>query len=183
MDKTKKILIIGASNSKHSINKKLAVYTSSFIRSVQPYAIDLNDYEMPIYSIDREIASGVPQRAIDFKSLIDQSSGVIISFAEHNGSYTTAFKNVMDWVSRLEGKLWSNKPMLLLATSPGQRGAQTVLSTAVSAFPYMGGNVIGQYSLPNFGTNYSEESGITDKRLNDDLFKLVETFEQVALSS
>lgn len=179
---TKKILTFGASNSKQSINKKLATYATSFIKSAEPHVIDLNDYEMPLYSIDRELAEGIPQLAKDFKRLIKESSGIIISFAEHNGSYTVAFKNVMDWASRLEGDLWEDKPMLLMATSPGQRGAQTVLSTAAGKFPYMGGNVTGQYSLPNFGSNYSHEKGITDDTLNDDLFKLIETFEKVVLS-
>ena len=49
-----KILAFGASNSINSINKRLASYTAKMISPVESVIIDLNDFEMPIYSEDRE---------------------------------------------------------------------------------------------------------------------------------
>ena len=49
-----KILAFGASNSKNSINNKLATYTVNKIAPDESIIIDLNDFEMPIYSEDRE---------------------------------------------------------------------------------------------------------------------------------
>ena len=71
----------------------------------------------------------------------------------------------MDWTSRIEGKLWEGKPFFLLATSPGGRGAISVLSLAANSFPHMGANVVGQFSLPNYNQNFSIEEGITNKEL------------------
>ena len=53
-----KILAFGASNSINSINKRLASYTAKMISPVESVIIDLNDFEMPIYSEDREKKRG-----------------------------------------------------------------------------------------------------------------------------
>ena len=127
--------------------------------------LDLNDYEMPIYSIDREQESGIPQLAHDFKKVLGDSDGIVISFAEHNGSYSVAFKNVMDWMSRIDRDVWSSKPMMLLATSPGGRGGQSVLNLAVNGFKFMNQNKQVSFSLPSFQQNFSEDEGITDAGL------------------
>ena len=98
----KKILAFGASNSRNSINKKLASYAAMQIENADVELIDLNDFEMPIYGIDKENEDGIPQLAYKFKEHILNSDAIVISFAEHNGAYTAAFKNVFDWISRIE---------------------------------------------------------------------------------
>jgi len=126
----KNILAFGASSSKNSINKSLANYTANQFPDATINLLDLNDFEMPIYSIDKENENGIPQLAQDFKQHIKGADGIVISFAEHNGAYSAAFKNVFDWVSRIESDVWGNKALFLLATSPGARGGQTVLEIA-----------------------------------------------------
>ena len=106
---SRKILVFGASNSKNSINKKLATYAAKQIDDAEITILDLNDFEMPIYSIDRENEAGIPDLAVQFKQHIKEADGLVISFAEHNGAYTVAFKNVMDWMSRLEGSVWEKQ--------------------------------------------------------------------------
>lgn len=164
---SKNILAFGASNSRNSINKKLAQYAASQIDNAEINLVDLNDFEMPIFGLDLEQENGIPKQAHEFKEYINKSDGIIISFAEHNGNYTTAFKNIFDWVSRIESSVWKNKPMFLMGTSPGGRGAKTVLGIALKEFPFRGGNVVASFSLPSFKANFSEEHGITD----DDLSK------------
>ena len=172
------ILTIGASSSHNSINKKLANYAANLINGCQVRLIDLNNFEMPIYSIDRENDQGVPAEAVEFKELVKQSAGIVISFAEHNGSYTAAFKNIMDWASRLEGKLWDGKPMLLLSTSPGGNGGATVLDAAVKAFPYLGGEVVGALSVPKFQENFSPSDGLINTTINEELLIKVEALQR-----
>ena len=98
-----------------------------------------------------------------------------MSLAEHNGAYATVFKNIFDWMSRIDGKLWSDKPMLLMATSPGARGGATVLEIAKGRIPYMGGNIVADFSLPSFYENFSEGT-ITNEELNEQLKKHVDIF-------
>ena len=162
---TKKIVAFGASNSKNSINKKLATFAANQIENAVVNILDLNDFEMPIYGIDKEMASGIPTLAHDFKTHLKNSDGIIISFAEHNGAYSAAFKNIMDWISRIEKDVWESKPMFLMATSPGGRGGITVLEIAVNKFQHMNKNTIVNFSLPSFGNNFSEENGITEEDL------------------
>ncbi len=173
-----KILAFGASNSSDSINKQLAKYASGLINNATVELLDLNDYEMPIYSKDREKKDGIPQLAHDFYNKIGGSDLVLISFAENNRSYTTAFKNILDWMSRINGKTFQEKPMLLLATSPGARGGGSVLETALKRMPFQGGVVKGSFSLPSFNENFDTEKGIiSNKELNEQLVNIIHSIE------
>jgi len=174
----KKILALGASNSRNSINQKLAKFTASEIKHSNVELLDLNEFEMPLFSIDREMESGIPDQAKKFKKLIQSSDGIIISFAEHNGSYSAAFKNLFDWTSRISRSMWEGKPMFLLATSPGGRGGRSVLEMAVKDFPHRGGKVVSKFSLPSFRQNFSEEKGIIDPILKSDFDFQLQSFHE-----
>jgi hypothetical protein len=80
----------GASSSKDSINKQLAAYAGLF-ENASVEILDLNDYEMPIFSIDVEAATGVPTLATDFFNKLG-TADLLVTFAEHNGAYSAAFK-------------------------------------------------------------------------------------------
>lgn len=168
---SKQILAFGASNSKSSINKVFAKYTGQLIINNLPdhslKVLDLNDYEMPIYSVDRENVRGIPKKAKSFKAMIDASDGIIISLAEHNGAYTAAYKNIYDWVSRIDKNVWQNKPILLLATSPGPRGASLVLNLAHNTYKYANKNKIPTFSLPSFQNNFSTEEGLKNSKFSE----------------
>lgn len=173
----KKIIAFGASNSKQSINKKFAAYVANKLENVEVQLLDLNDYDLPLYSSDLEVLSGVPAQAIAFKKLIENCDGLVISLAEHNGMVTAAFKNVWDWASREEMKIWQDKPMFLLSASPGGRGAANVLRTVKDLLPHFGGNVLADFSLPSFHENFSE-AGIKDPELAQDLANKIEQFQE-----
>ena len=166
-----KVIAFGASSSKQSINKQLANFAAQQVPNANVNLLDLNDYEMPIYSIDKEKANGIPELAQRFRAQLSEADGIIISFAEHNGAYSAAFKNIFDWISRIDSNIWFNKPMFLLATSPGGRGGKTVLDIAVNKFQRMTTNTVVHFSLPSFGQNFSAEKGI----LEADLAKEFET--------
>lgn len=161
----KTIVAFGASSSKASINKKLANFAANQVKNAQVNLLDLNDFEMPIYSIDKEKDSGIHPLAMEFKEQLKKADGIVISFAEHNGAYSAAFKNIFDWISRIDNDVWLNKPMFLLATSPGARGGQTVLDIAVNKFKFMNKNTIANFSLPSFHQNFLEEQEITEATL------------------
>lgn len=159
----KKILAFGASNSSQSINHQLALWAAHQISDIEIIEVKLDDYEMPLYGIDKEKKDGFPQLAHDFRSLVLSSDGIIVSFAEHNGTFSVAFKNIYDWISRIGRPIWGDKPMMLLATSPGARGGASVLKTAEEILPHRGAKVSGVFSLPSFNENFS--NGISDSEL------------------
>lgn len=153
------------------MNKKLATYAASLVKNANIEILDINDYEMPIFSEDREKALGQPQQARDFYKKIGEADIIFISYAEHNGSYTAAFKNLFDWTSRIDMKVYQNKKMVILATSPGPGGASTVLSAALNSAPHFAANVIGSLSVPSFYENFNSE---TNKLTNNSLIQSLE---------
>lgn len=157
-----KVLAFAASNSRQSINKQLVTHAAQLLQqnaAAEFEVIDLNDFEMPIYSSDRENESGIPEPAQAFRNKIAEADAIIISFAEHNGSYTAAYKNLFDWTSRIDQKVYQDKKAVLLATSPGPGGAQNVLGSAVGSAPYFALEVKGSLSVPSFYDNFNAEQG------------------------
>ena len=173
----KNIIAFAGSNSKTSINKQLAVYASSLVKNVNVSILDLNDFELPVYGMDLENEKGIPDNAQKFLDTMKSSDGIVLSLAEHNGAYATVFKNIFDWMSRIDGKLWSEKPMLLMASSPGARGGATVLEIAKGRFPFMGGNIVADFSLPSFFDNF-KEGKLVNEELHLELKSKVETFKK-----
>lgn len=160
-----RVLALGASTSSTSINRQLANHAASLIQGATVTELDLRSYTLPIYSSDEEAANGVPADAKAFLSAVAEHDAIVVSLAEHNGSYSAAFKNLYDWASRAEQKVWGGKPMLLLATSPGGRGGATVLAAAQATFARMGADLKASFSLPSFHDNFSAGLGITNPEL------------------
>lgn len=176
-----KILAIAGSNSETSINKLLVSYASTLVENAEVEIVDMNDFEMPIYKHQREAESGVPQQAYDFAAKIDNADALLISLSEHNGTYSTAFKNVFDWTSRIKDrKVWNQVPMLLMATAPGGRGGLGVLEAAEKRFPLHGGNIVGTFTLPFFGDNFNKEEGkISNEEKNSELKEKIQKLSAV----
>jgi NAD(P)H-dependent FMN reductase len=169
-----KLLAFAASNSKKSINKRLATYACSLLQEAETEILDLNDYELPLFSVDREEELGQPKLAHDFISKIESCDALIISFAEHNGSYSVAYKNLFDWCSRIRKEIYSNKPVVLLSTSPGGRGGASVLGLATNSLPRFGAIVKESLSIPSFYENFDLEKGIlSNSELNEKLILAV----------
>ena len=173
----KKIIAFAGSSSKNSINKQLATYAANLFENSKVEVLNLNDYEMPLFSIDKETETGIPQLAHDFYAKIGSADLLVISFAEHNGAYSTAFKNILDWTSRINSKTFQEKPTLLLATSPGPRGGSSVLEIAKNRFPFQGAIVKGSFSLPSFYENFDIERGIVNEALNSQLLNIINSIK------
>jgi len=171
-----KIIAFGASYSKESINKCFAGYTVRQFNNAEIEILDLNSYELPLFTVDTESEIGVPKNARSFLDKIESADLIVISMAEHNGSYTAEFKNLFDWTSRLKAKIFEGKKILLLSVSPGERGGIGSLEAARSRFPRHGAEIIGTFSLPYFKKNFDPESGILDNELDK---KFKETISSV----
>jgi chromate reductase len=164
-----KILAFAATSSRKSINKQLVNYATSLVdpEEHEIEIIDLNDYEMPLYSEDREAELGQPEPARAFIDKIANSDAIVISFAEHNGSYTVAYKNIFDWASRVTMQVFQGKQMVMLSTSPGPGGAVNVLKSAVESSVYFDGKVVGKLSVPSFYDNFDGST----KELSDETLR------------
>lgn len=155
------ILAFAASISATSINKALVTFAAQRFANKTGGSLevlDLNDYQMPLYSPQLE-AQGHPPQAQAFLNKIAGADRLLISFAEHNGAYTAAYKNIFDWASRLKVKVYENTPLVALATSPGARGGASVLALAEASLPHFGADLRGLISVPKFGEAFDREQG------------------------
>ena len=171
-----KITCFAASSSSHSINKQLVTYVAGLIEGAEVEVLDLNDYELPLFSVDRENELGQPALAQAFLDKLCASDALIIALAEHNGCYSAAYKNLYDWVSRIQPKVYQDKRMLLLSTSPGGRGGKSVMELALAQMPRFGGEVRGSVSIPSFDENFDRERGVvSNAELAGEIRKAIES--------
>jgi NAD(P)H-dependent FMN reductase len=172
----KKILAFAGSTSSTSINKKLATFAAENLENIAYDIIDLRDFSVPIYSEDEEKENGFSNDVKKFSNLFDEYDGFILSLAEHNGSYAAAFKNIYDWASRVNANVFRDKPLLLMATSPGSRGGSSVLDAGIAKFSRMGGKPLFSFSLASFNDNF-KEGKIIDQDLLSQFKSQVKAFE------
>jgi len=159
-----KLLAFAASTSRASINKRLVTHAAEvFAQDIAPDAqveiLDLNDYEMPIYNADREADGGIPELAKQLLAKIGEADALLISYAEHNGNYTAAWKNTFDWMSRIDMKVFQDKPMVAMSASPGPGGGANALTAAKNSAPFFGANLKGSFSVGPFGEKFDAEKG------------------------
>ncbi len=172
-----KITAFAGSNSSHSINRQLVRFALRYFPEAEVNLLDLNDYEMPIFSIDRE-EEGYPPQAEKFIDQMTDADIIICSISENNRTYSAAFKNVFDWCSRIDMNIFKNKPMLLMTTSPGGYGGGNVMNAAKNFFPACGAEIKETFSLPRFYANFDEEKGITNNELLQDFETIINKFKE-----
>lgn len=175
-----KIIAFGGSNSKNSINKKLATYAAQLFSNAEIEVLDLNDYEMPLFSVDKETVIGQHELAKVFLAKIAEADLIIVSLAENNSNYSVAFKNVFDWCSRINVKVFQGKPLFLITTSDGKRGGANVMEIAKRAFPRYGAKIKATFSFPSFYINFDIPN---EKISNIDLDKQLKAIVQFLAKS
>ncbi|MEL6370020.1 MAG: NAD(P)H-dependent oxidoreductase [Pseudomonadota bacterium] len=159
-----KILAFGASNHSASINAAFASYAAARFKDVhlqdaEVEIVDLNDFEMPIYSIDREKSDGIHPLAQGFFNKIGASDALIISYPEYNGSYTSAWKNIHDWMSRIDMAIYQSKPAVVLAATPGPRAGAGVLQAVEGSAPFFGMDLRGKFGIGTWSDRFDATSG------------------------
>ena len=172
------ILAIPATNSRNGINRQLLTHVAQIIENdhqAQVELVEVNDYEMPIYSPEREQADGVPTEAHQLIDRIRTADGIVISFAEHNGSYSAAWKNLNDWMSRVDQNVFQRKPTAVLAATPGPRAGAGVLAGASAYLPHAGADLVGSLGIGRFGETFDTSTGtIIDPDINAQLRTLID---------
>lgn len=172
-----KIVAFAGSTSSKSINKQLVGYTSQQFVNQEIELHDLNDFEAPIYSMDREEESGIPEPILELAAKLDNADLILLSLAEHNGSFTAAFKNTYDWLSRIKDrKVFGEKPIFLMAASPGGRGGAGVLEAATSRIPRDGSDIVATFSFPRFYDNF-KNGEIVNNDLKKELLELIDSVQ------
>lgn len=155
----KKILAFAGSNSSRSMNQALVQFAASQLQNLDAQILHLTDYPQPIYSEDLEREVGFSEALEQLYEQIRQADGLLIAVNEHNSGLSSFFKNVLDWLSRRDRKFLDEKPIVVLGTSPGGRGAISAIEYAAGTLPRFGAEVVSTFSLPRFSDAFSREEG------------------------
>jgi chromate reductase, NAD(P)H dehydrogenase (quinone) len=127
-----KLLLIAGSARSGALSVKLrdAARAVADAAGAQTSVLDLRELALPLYDGDIEAAQGVPAGAATLRDAIAAHDALIIVTPEYNGFPTPLVINAFDWLSRLKDGLatTSNKPVALLASSPGALGGLRALN-------------------------------------------------------
>lgn len=176
----KKVLVLVGSNSSASINKKLAVYASTLFTKATVEVFDLKGFDIPIYSPDLQQEIGFPKEISALFDQIQEQDALVIASPEYNGSIPAAFKNVIDWLSRVEMKFLGSKPVILMSTSPGKNGGATNLGNMQPLVAWWGGSVVASHSFGSFHDIYDSESQALTGEAGLKMKELVSALEMYA---
>ncbi|HRS18313.1 MAG TPA: NAD(P)H-dependent oxidoreductase, partial [Bacteroidales bacterium] len=145
-----KVLLFSASNSSQSINQTFIEHIAQYIHQHEVTIIDLRFFPAPLYSYDIEQKSGKPSAMMALHNLFSSHDAFIIATPEHNGALPAFFKNIVDWLSRIEKKIFQQKPVILFSVTPGAGGSKLVLQHATDLIPRWGGNLQATIGIPNY---------------------------------
>lgn len=164
----KKILAFAGSNSSTSINHQLVSFAASNITANKVKLIKLTDFPLEIFGEDLEKEKGYSVNLRMLLNEIKEADALMISVNEHNGGPSAFFKNVLDWLSRLEYKFLAGKKVLLMSTSTGEKGGAASFEYVKSRIPRYGGEMVEGFSFPSFPKNFST----TENKINDEILAL-----------
>jgi len=167
-----KILAFGGTLRQASWNKKLAHAAAAYAQEAgaEVTFADLRDYPMPLYDQDLEDASGKPEAARQWKQLMVEHDGFLISTAEYNRSITAALKNAIDWASRGDADdarpvpAYRGKTVALMSASGGAMGGMRALYHVHDVFYALGCHILPrQVAVPKVHTVFNDDGTIGDE--------------------
>lgn len=106
-------------------------------RAFGPAHLAKADLRLPLYDNDLEDAEGIPDEVQILADQIRGADAVVISTPEYNKSLSGVLKNALDWVSRVPGAAWRDKPVAIMSAADGRAGgerAQFALRLCMVAF-------------------------------------------------
>ena len=181
MSKTPRILAFSGSLQEKSFNKKiLEVAIDGVVHSQASLTyLDLKDYPLPLYDQELEDKEGLPENVKVIKDMMRNHDAFLIASPEHNGSFTAALKNMIDWTSRKETP---EEPMLdcfrgkvaaIMSASPGALGGLRGLMQLRSFLEGIQVLVLPtQLTLPIAFNAFDEDGKLKDASIKEGFFNL-----------
>ena len=187
MSNQPKILAFAGSSRIASFNKKLVKFAAEGAKKAgaEVRYIDLLDYPMPLFNEDLETVEGLPQKVVEFKHLLREHQGFLISCPEYNGSITPLLKNTIDWASRPELNekplsCFKGKVAALLATSPGGLGGIRGLVHVRAILEGIGVLVIPeQKAIPHAEQAFDDSGQLKDKKQAQGVMAIAQKLTEV----
>jgi NAD(P)H-dependent FMN reductase len=175
-----RILAFSGSGRKNSVNKKVVAIAAKGAQEAgaEVTIVNLEDFDLPIFNEDLEAEQGMPIEAQAFKELLISHDGFLISSPEYNSSYSSLFKNAIDWASRKTGdeaplEAYQGKVAAIMAASPGGLGGMRVLVVLRMLLGNLGTMVLpNQKAVGGAFKLFDEQGEITDEKTEKGLKNL-----------
>ena len=82
------------------------------------------DLRFPLFDGDLQEEEGVPDSVERVAAQIEAADAVIIACPEYNKGLSGVMKNALDWVSRVKGNPWRDKPVAIMSAAAGRAGGE-----------------------------------------------------------
>lgn len=93
-------------------------------RLYAPARFETADLRLPLYDGDLEAAEGIPEPVRRLADQIAGAEAVVIATPEYNKAPPGVLKNALDWVSRVKGNPWADKPVAIVSAAAGRAGGE-----------------------------------------------------------
>ncbi len=119
-----RVLVVGASLRRDSLNNRLATLAARTVEHNGPTAdlLTIAEFDCPLFNGDEEAERGVPVGAQALCRHVRAADAFIIASPEYNASMPGVLKNLIDWVSRVKPQPFNGKQGLLMSASPSMVG-------------------------------------------------------------
>ena len=134
------------------------------------------DIRMPLFDEDLEIAQGFPAEARRLFDQITAAEAVVISSPEYNKSIPGVLKNALDWVSRIKGNPWKDKPLAIIGAADGREGgARASFALRLAMTPFRPRMLTGpEVQVANSRQAFDADGHLIDERYVKALSTLME---------
>ena len=132
------------------------------------------DLRLPLYDGDLEERNGIPAEVEALGDQIKDADAVIVSTPEYNQSLSGVLKNALDWVSRVEGSPWEDKPVALMSAAAGRAGgARGNYALRLAITPFRPRLLSGEVLLAASRSQFDENGALVSEQYNATVQKLM----------
>lgn len=171
---TGKLLGLCGSLRAGSFNRKLM---HEGVRFFDPAEFIEGNLRLPLYDGDLEEAEGRPSDVETLGQQIVEADAVWIVGPEYNKNISGVLKNALDWLSRVPGGIWRDKPVAIASATAGRAGGERAQnSMRLCLTPFRPRIVNGPEMLVGGAMNEFDD----DDRLHGELY--LKTLEELMQS-
>lgn len=143
---------------------------------------DEADLRLPLYDGDLEESEGIPAEVQRLADQIAAADAVVIACPEYNKAPPGVVKNALDWVSRVKGNPWKDKPVAIVSAAGGRGGGdRSQFALRLMLTPFRPRLLTGPEVLVADSSNAFDEDGrLKDARYQKALDDLMGQLRQEA---
>ncbi len=140
------------------------------------------DLRLPLFDEDLEIAEGFPTAVLALHAQITAADAIVIATPEYNKALPGVLKNALDWVSRVPGAAWRDKPVAIMSAADGRAGGErSQYSLRLCLTPFRPRLITGpEVMIANSRKAFDDNGLLTDDRNRKGLAELMSILKSEA---